>query len=1479
MLHHCTKTLKKGKRLLCLVFLLMLATALMLPTYAEPDEPVVLDRCETSSWHGSDGIDKNEFTEGKASVTWTVSVGGSFVVFRTWEQPVDASGANYLVFDFYVSDADMFYSISGGNSLEVTSSGTCDVEETAWDLTDFDVVSGWNTISLPLVGGGCDFSRVNYMRFYALSHNNESPYTIKLDHIRFEYIEIDDDDSDRTGSYIMGDETSDSAVPTISPSSGEDSNGTDDDYNSRIAYTTEVKPFYLYGIILMCVALAALITLCVLIGKKKIKRSGVIAMAILIAVVFLCAMFCRFWTHSYSMTETGEMIDSVWGLRFGNSYYVCGYLYISLAVLITLCVLVGKEKINRVGAIFVAILSSILYLFDAFSSLNFYVYISYEAYFRTVLLEGIVLMCVAVAALIAMFVLIGKKKLHCSGVIFVAILTALLLLFGSAFFLGALGSGYDLWGDDPGTTDPDDPTDPTWDDFLNGDIINDDIISTLPDQTGHPEVSADVVDVEELLRVDPNYSTKKDYRVTYTGEVATDYTDMPHIVMTETPSEQGILFRAIDPDNIQKMEIVGRDCWLFEHFREQKTNQFYISLDDSLIDRYQGKVLRLNFITFVNSEVTFTVRYTDADGVEQTVVATGGKTSNVWVNAYVDLDNPSFDGSMDGYDFHITCTGPELIRIHAMYATEPVSDGKDLEQTGLIQSGYDQPYYIVAEENVRAYGALGDGFSNDTAAFLAAIEAAEKKGGGTVFVPAGYYCLNQTLTLPTNVALVGELEMGTANGTVLCIYHGKGETNADHAAIVMNQQSSVQNIAFWYPEQTLVNGNFIPYPSTITQRGSEGVTVRNVTFVNAYFGINYGTLGDGQASNSLQYTRDIYGTCLYLGYHNDPSYDIGRLENFHFSPDFWLDSGLPGTPNETLLRTWMLRNSTGLLLQRIDWTYIADIYVDGYCKGIHTSRSDTGTPNGHIYNINLLDCYYPFYAEELSWMIASKCHFRAIGNSGATALYLDEACSGDMVFVDAVFESDGSNAIVNYGTSQLSLTSCTVTAKGTAYANMTGAAKTLVNTTLTGGDDRDYATLQDEQVLSLPDVDYGKTVVCKPASNRFINLTEAPYNAKANTDITKVLQEAIDDLKETGGMVYLPAGTYYVSDHIDIWAGVELRGIAIWAHSFTPTCIKTAFGHNDPDGEALFDLYDGAGMIGISVVYHEQNTNDLQPYSFTIRGKGSNIYLVNVTLPTSWNGVDFATYRCDEHYIEYMHGAFLHQGIVVGGGSENGIVRDCQFTPNCFAVHTDANWWTGPYISIMTQGTPFVVGESKNQILYHNFTYGAYQGLTITDGAKDVYVLSHGVDSGDISAYFSGDCSVTLVNSELVNLFTKGEAKYFNYVYTEDDFTGTVNFINVAGWGSCKNAFCLNGDGTLNVTGAKISAAGSPLVLLNDSTTVTLIGLINNSRTTDFKCSAGSQSSIHITGNLFKSGLRFHSSVTEYETEITGADLDLYGKR
>lgn len=49
--------------------------------------------------------------------------------------------------------------------------------------------------------------------------------------------------------------------------------------------------------------------------------------------------------------------------------------------------------------------------------------------------------------------------------------------------------------------------------------------------------------------------------------------------------------------------------------------------------------------------------------------------------------------------------------------------------------------------NVKAYGAVGDGTTNDTPAIQAALDAANTAGGGTIIVPPGSYCL-------TNPALI-----------------------------------------------------------------------------------------------------------------------------------------------------------------------------------------------------------------------------------------------------------------------------------------------------------------------------------------------------------------------------------------------------------------------------------------------------------------------------------------------------------------------------------------------------------------------------------------------------------------------------------------------------------------------------------------------------------------------------------------------------
>lgn len=69
----------------------------------------------------------------------------------------------------------------------------------------------------------------------------------------------------------------------------------------------------------------------------------------------------------------------------------------------------------------------------------------------------------------------------------------------------------------------------------------------------------------------------------------------------------------------------------------------------------------------------------------------------------------------------------------------------------------DAAYAPLRWFDVRLYGAVGDGSTNDTAAIQAAIDAALAAGGGIVLVPrsSDHYVIT-SLTLPGGVALVGE---------------------------------------------------------------------------------------------------------------------------------------------------------------------------------------------------------------------------------------------------------------------------------------------------------------------------------------------------------------------------------------------------------------------------------------------------------------------------------------------------------------------------------------------------------------------------------------------------------------------------------------------------------------------------------------------------------------------------------------------------
>jgi hypothetical protein len=62
-------------------------------------------------------------------------------------------------------------------------------------------------------------------------------------------------------------------------------------------------------------------------------------------------------------------------------------------------------------------------------------------------------------------------------------------------------------------------------------------------------------------------------------------------------------------------------------------------------------------------------------------------------------------------------------------------------------AGESTPQDLSRHFNVRSFGAVGDGKTDDTTAFQKALDAAGKAGGGVVYAPRGNYFFTGNLTM------------------------------------------------------------------------------------------------------------------------------------------------------------------------------------------------------------------------------------------------------------------------------------------------------------------------------------------------------------------------------------------------------------------------------------------------------------------------------------------------------------------------------------------------------------------------------------------------------------------------------------------------------------------------------------------------------------------------------------------------------------
>ena len=729
----------------------------------------------------------------------------------------------------------------------------------------------------------------------------------------------------------------------------------------------------------------------------------------------------------------------------------------------------------------------------------------------------------------------------------------------------------------------------------------------------------------------------------------------------------------------------------------------------------------------------------------------------------------------------------------------------------IIDVGYPTDDVVIAGYNVLDFNADPRGRRDSTRAFQRALDAMGEAGGGTVFAPEGRYLFEGSLEIPTSVTLRGEWKEPTnsdptVGGTILMPVGGEGDPDG-LPFITVGLCAGVKDLNVWYPRQVLPDP--IPYPWCLIQKGGNNATFENLTLVNPYQGIKI-----GPEWNELHIVRNVYGTPLKTGIWYDSTTDIGRLQTIVFSPYLWQRSGLSDVPSSF---DWVRQNGTGIFMGRSDWEYVADVTVFGYNRGFHIAQGARGASNAQFYRLILGDCQIALEIEETNpyGMIFSQCSFEGIEQ----AVLINESFSSTVMFSNCLFR--GREAIRALGRGKVLMEQSRIIAGDMHYR---AGAVSLLNPEFTDTNSRVFLGPDVEGAVFSGNAPWSQIVSSEAGRSHTetsadsVDLIDFPSYPKAprrsnfparqdlltvvspsGSDDTQAIQEALDDVQNRGGgTVFLPAGDFQLHGTLTVPAGVELRGVHDVPHHSVGGGSVLHIYPSQAEGPTVI-LQARSGLRGLGFHYPTQNINAVQEFPHTIQGRGEDIYIINVNAVNPYKFIDFMTYRCDNHYIDYPSGAPLVSGIEIGAGSEDGLLMNLQFNTHYWSrlprgnrlyenrvrggIHggdTGTLFWEFQKEHL----DALAIGDTKRQLLFQNFVYGSFYGLRFTEqngnGAEELISHGHGTDGSTIGVFFEeGHGTITLVNSELVAMSSTDETA----ILLSSDFDAEATLINTMVWG------------------------------------------------------------------------------------------------
>ena len=287
----------------------------------------------------------------------------------------------------------------------------------------------------------------------------------------------------------------------------------------------------------------------------------------------------------------------------------------------------------------------------------------------------------------------------------------------------------------------------------------------------------------------------------------------------------------------------------------------------------------------------------------------------------------------------------------------------------------------------------------------------------------------------------------------------------------------------------------------------------------------------------------------------------------------------------------------------------------------------------------------------------------------------------------------------------------------------------------------------------------------------------------ATSDDTGAFQRALDEAASANLRVFVPSGRYLIKGRLSVPESVTLCG-TFDAPARTQynsgtlekekgAILLTTAGKNEPDSEPFITLHSDSHVMGL-VIYYPEQTDEIIPYPWCIRGNGDNVNVTNMLLVNPYQAVDLGTQPCGRHNVNGLYAHALKTGLFIDKCFDVGRVSNVHFWP-FWKDDKRIHEWVGK------NGTAFVIGRSDWEYMSNCFAifYNVgYHFVANKDGPGNAVLTQCGSDIGPCAVRVDATqrhAGVSFLNGQFMAGIEVGEKNQGPVKFTACGFWGVQN--------------------------------------------------------------------------------------------------------